>query len=247
MFAPQGFMSLDEVFGRLADEADKWRLSTPNPDDPKPGGEFLEGSFFPVDVNYSRSLAYCHWLFQCFLNRHETELYATVPAGQAVKLSPSLGQRFKFWEGPFEDTKNSWESIVDHVKDSFTFISPVGFIVSTKQAEKWLKEEDLKEMRDTLKMIDACPVCWKLPSEIPVIDWSKACGVSEEGTISKESLSPSSIKKRILQQKEANPLLSRDEIKELVAPTVSFRQYKISWGLAVHENPELAKPGRKSR
>lgn len=236
MFAPQGYISLDEVFERLADEADKWRLSTPNPDDPKPGGEHREGLLFPVDENYERSLAYCHWLFQCFLNRHENELYAVLSNGQTVKLSLSIVRRFKIYDGCFLDENMGWKSIIEHVEDSFTFISSCGYVVSIKQARKWVDPSEIGEIIETLKMIDSCPVCWKLPSDIFSIDWLKVCGVNEELSVLEQSVSLSSIKRRILEQKKENHLLTRDEIKELVAPTVSFRKYKFAWAMAVQES-----------
>lgn len=54
MFAPNGYMSLDEVFDNLRDVAYQWRLETPHEDDPNPGPTYTEDNFFPVDSNSIR-------------------------------------------------------------------------------------------------------------------------------------------------------------------------------------------------
>jgi hypothetical protein len=248
MFAPLGFVSLEEVYERLSDEAEKWRVSTPHEADPFPSGERDENAWnYISDRNYRRPLAYTEWLFQCFLNRHEGELFACGSNGMPLKLSLSIVRRFKFYDGAFQDDPNGWDGIVSHTQDPFTNISRFGFVISLDQARKWLHEAELFPILPTLQMIEAAPVCWRLPNGGPVSDWLGVCGVAKEDGNQNTDVSLVAICGRILEAKRRDPAIARDEIKDLVSPTVSWGLFRLAWAMAASKEPSISKPGRKSR
>lgn len=134
----------------------------------------------------------------------------------------------------------------EHVADPFTFISVNGFVLSLDHANEWVDRDTLKSIGKTLEMINGCPVCWKMPYEDGALDWVSICGVSQRQEKTDQDLSLRAISKRILSEKRKNPSLTRDGVKELVAPTVSFRHFKTAWALASQEDASISKPDRKS-
>jgi hypothetical protein len=63
MFAPNGYMSLDEVFDNLRDVAYQWRLETPHEDDPNPGPTYTEDNF---SLSIQTRLGEPHTVTGCF-------------------------------------------------------------------------------------------------------------------------------------------------------------------------------------
>jgi hypothetical protein len=246
VFAPEGFISLDEIECILDDIAWEWRLATPHRDDPSPGG-FLEADTFDfVDDAGNRHVAYRKWLFQSFLNRHERNLYACSSNGKPLKLSMNLVSRFKLFDGPFLDTRKDWDSIISHLDDYFNCISCHGYTISVEQARKWNSEETFSKIRATLEIIDALPVCWKLPRDTDAISWLKVCGVDERQRTLPSDMSVKSISERILAVKNEAPTMTRADVREVVAPTISFGLYRLAWSAAAQKEPWISKPGRKS-
>lgn len=243
MFAPEGYISLDELVGILDTIAMEWRFATPHPNDPKPGGSFVDNSFHFIDDKRVRGDAYREWLFQCFLNRHENNLFACTESGRALKLSRSVVLRLRVFDGPFIDMPEHWIVMTKHLEDIFLNISTDGYKIDIEKAERFSRGGLINP---TLAKLDQLPVCWPLPKPIDKLDWNVVCGVSTDNEKNRFDMSPQSISKRILLEKRRNPALSREEIKEIVAPTVSHGQFRLGWTLASQENPSISKPGRKS-
>lgn len=243
MFAPEGYISLDELVGILDTIAMDWRFATPHPNDPKPGGCFVKDSFHFIDDERVRSDAYRDWLLQCFLNRHENNLFACTKSGRALKLSKSVVLRLKLYDGPFIDTPEQWSSITKHLEQPFLYISEDGYKIDFERAENFSGGVDVNP---TLAMLDQLPVCWPLPKPIDRLDWNLICGISDDTEKNSFNMSPQSICQRILLEKRRSPALSRAEIKEIVAPTASHGQFRLGWTLASQEDPSISKPGRKS-
>jgi hypothetical protein len=244
MFAPEGYISLEEIAEILDELAQEWRLSTPHDDDPKPGGYFDNDTFSFIDDEWQRSGAYSGWLMQCFLNRHETNLYVCTPPGRPLKVARSLVRRIRMYDGPFLDQKTNWASLIDHLKNPFWCISTDGHMIDVNYAGSvtGVSEPDL-----FLSKLDQYPVCWPLPKSSSKIDWLSVCGVDAEASKARADLSPMAVCKGILSVWRNDTALRKSEIKELVAPTLSARQFQLGWTLAAQENPTIAAPGRKKR
>jgi hypothetical protein len=247
VFAPEGFISLDEIDEILGELAWEWHIAAPHPDIAKPTEVFEEAELFgEVDLTKGRPRAYKEWLFQCFLNRHERELYACSPTGQPLKLSTNIVARVKIYDGPFDDTEKGWKGIISHVNDSFSCISSIGYTVSLDQARKWKSSDTFEKMKKTLNMIDALPVCWKTPKGQDLLDWLKICGVDKTDGTDNTDMSAKAISERVLAAKRDCPTLTRSEVKEQVAPTVSIGRFRLGWSMAAQKEPSISKPGRKS-
>ena len=245
MFAAEGFISLSEIVEILADLATEWRLANPHRDDPEPNGIPSDVEFGYADPNWHRSAAYREWLLQCFLNRHEMNLFATTPNGRALKLSGTLVQRHHLYDGLFEDNPDGWRGMVEHTKDPFTFINKARYSIDLAQAEAFSHCEGMAEILPLVAKLDNYPVCWPLPKIGGRLDWLSICGVSKG--IEKQSLdmSPAAVSKRILQAWSQNPKLTKSQIKVAIAPSLSVRQFGLAWSIAASENPKIAAPGRK--
>lgn len=242
MFAPEGYLSLSEIediFGQLADN---WRLETPNPDDPEPSGIYVPEQFSFIDDNYLRGEAYRQWLFQCFLNNEEGNLYACTPSGNALKLAPAILLRLRVYDGPFPDNPSGWKSLAAHVASPFFYISRNGYRIDFEQARRFSGGVDVNS---TFLMLDQLPVCWKLPASGKKIDWMSICGVEKRLPMHPLNSSPAAVAKGILQLNSLQPKLTKQEIKSKVAPTLSVRAFDHAWLLAKQENPSLTRPGRK--
>lgn len=62
-----------------------------------------------------------------------------------------------------------------------------------------------------------------------------------------EDMSPRAVAKRILDCWKREPTLIQAELKALTAPKLSVRGFRFAWGLAVMDEPDLARPGRRKR
>lgn len=242
MFAPEGYLSLDEIFLILGDIAMDWRLGAPHPNDPTPGGTFQDNPFLVEDENSNRSAAYQEWLFHSFLNRHESNLFASTASGRALKLSPSVVGRHRVYSGPFFDEPAVWNSIVEHLADPFDLVSKVGFRIDLQKGKTYPGFADFEPL---LRSIDQLPVCWPLPREAGDIDWKSVCGISDYSDGRDLNLSPKSVSQAILQVWRDDSRLRKKEIKERVAPTLSHREFAFAWRMAAVEEPDIVKPGRK--
>ena len=175
MFAPEGFVSLHQIHQELARLAADWREATPHPDDA--GAEPPDFFNFNIDPGWGRETAYRDWLLQCFLNREERNLYACTPDGTPLALSEAVVRRHHFMDGPFEDEPEFWQATVDHLRDSFSYLDPIYFVISLDKLDDVIERDALGIALEVLRSLDKCPVCWKLPNS-DKIDWWAICGVT---------------------------------------------------------------------
>lgn len=179
MFAPEGYISLAEVYESLACVARQWRAATPNIHDTtqEKTENWLD---FNLDPGWNRELAYKDWLMNCFMNEQERSLFATHPNGSAIKLASSIVQRHKTYDGDFDDTPEGWQSIIEHLKDPFIFIENSYYTIDLHNITDWLDMEEWGGAYSILKPLDKSPLCWKIPNE-KAIDWRKTCGIDNVG------------------------------------------------------------------
>lgn len=242
MFAPLGYITLADVRHNLAGEAEKWRLSRLRHEASTSDSSF--GEIMQSSPTNLRSIAYIYWLFQCFLNRHESQLFAAFPNGNLVSLSLDAVKRRKIYNGSFPEAYDDCKKLIDHVEDTFLYICETTCLIDVNLVDKRHKSNSSELIKAALESLHACPVCWKMPAG--TIDWMEICGVSENLTGDFQDMSAKAIAIRILSEKSCDPSLTREEIKERVAPTVSYGRFRQSWSLAAEQDPSISKPGRKS-
>lgn len=179
MYSPDGFISLLDVRSVLGEIAESWTVKNPHPDDPSlsRSPDFIED---PWDTTTRiREFAYADWLFQCFLNSEERNLFACLANGAPLKLSALAVQRYRLYAGEFIDTPDGWSSISDHCREPFTFVDPVYLAIATDRVTDRFNKAMFGASLSYLAPLNGCPVCWKLPPK-PMIenDWLEVCGIS---------------------------------------------------------------------
>jgi hypothetical protein len=60
-------------------------------------------------------------------------------------------------------------------------------------------------------------------------------------------MSPRAVSLRILEAWHENKSLVLSDLKQIIAPDMSTRQFRFAWGLAVMDEPALSKPGRRKQ
>jgi len=72
-------------------------------------------------------------------------------------------------------------------------------------------------------------------------------GDNDAVSFDSSDMSPKAVSKRILEAFRSDRSLVQSELKAIVGPHMSVRQFRFAWGLAVMDEPALSKPGRRSK
>jgi hypothetical protein len=88
---------------------------------------------------------------------------------------------------------------------------------------------------------DGCPVL--IPDSWVSTFYSE---IDEKAEAPSSSRSPGPPKEAILALKAKDPSLTKEEVKELLYPEMSWRQFDIHWRLAAEMDPGIKRPGRRS-
>lgn len=216
MFCPDGYLTLYEVAGGLAEIADERVNAKAPPEAPEDGSFYIDtGEYWRIERQ-----AYSDWLFSLFLCGQWNNLYAASPQGVILRLSRDVTAAKTSYSGPFPETEESQESLISHLRFGLEYVDSQLFLIDPYKASSNYDEFGYDLIGKALVPLTGWPVCWKPPKEnISNSDLHQIClNVFDQSQTFEDGLRDANRRKR------GRPALGDGEIKNIISREFARRQ-----------------------